>query len=68
MNAPAVRKLGRRTGVHAFTADRQVSCAEILGPDVSPVAAHVFAAVIRDDRLGAEMPDLPPESSRSSRK
>ncbi len=42
----AVRELGRRVGVAAFRADRQVSCADLLGPDLSPLAAHVFAAVV----------------------
>ena len=76
----AVRKLGQRVGIRAFCADRQVSCTELLGPDVSPVVAHVFAAVvagelgfdayhtmpfahgraaavIRDGRLRADVPD-----------
>src|SRR5262245_10051969 len=42
----AVRKLGQRAGVAAFSADRQVSCDDLLGPDVSPVAAHLFAAIV----------------------
>jgi hypothetical protein len=42
----AVRKLGRRVGVRAFAARRQLSCDELLGPDLSPVAAHVFAAIV----------------------
>jgi hypothetical protein len=42
----AVRKFGQDIGVAAFIADRQVSCLEILGPDLLPVAAHVFAVVV----------------------
>jgi hypothetical protein len=42
----AVRQLGQDVGVAAFAADRQLSCGDLLGPDVSPAAAHAFAAIV----------------------
>ncbi len=44
--AETVRKLGRTFGIPAFNSDGQVSCDELLGPDLSPVAAHVFASIV----------------------
>jgi hypothetical protein len=44
--AEAVRQLGRDAGIAAFTSDRQVSCDELLGPDVSPVTTYAIAAVV----------------------
>jgi len=41
-----VQKLGRKTGISALNADRQVSCDELLGDDLSPIAAHVFALIV----------------------
>jgi hypothetical protein len=44
--ADKIRKFGEERGIAAFTAERQISCDEHLGPDVSPDAAHVFAAIV----------------------
>jgi hypothetical protein len=44
--AENVRNFGQISGVDAFIADRQVACSELLGPDLSPVAAHVFASIV----------------------
>jgi hypothetical protein len=44
--AHSVQKLGHNTGIAIFTADRQVSCEQWLGDDVSPVAAHAFAVIL----------------------
>lgn len=41
-----VRKLGQKVGVTAFEADCQISCLDILGDELSPIAAHVFSVVI----------------------
>lgn len=76
----AIRKLGRDANIPAIAAEGQVSCADLLGPAVSPHTAHVIAAVvagelgfdayytipfehgraaavIRDDRLRADVPN-----------
>jgi hypothetical protein len=44
--AEDIRELGRTAMIPAFTAEKQVSCDESLGPDLSPVAAHVFAVIV----------------------
>jgi hypothetical protein len=41
-----VRKLGRDAGIAALTAKGQVSCDEILGKDLSPLAVQVLAAIV----------------------
>jgi hypothetical protein len=50
---PANRELGSRVhmlaqkcGVPSFAAERQIPCDDILGPELSSVASHVFALVI----------------------
>jgi len=76
----AIRKLARDANIPAFAAEGQVSCADLLGPAVSPRTAHALAAVvagelgfdayytipfehgraaavIRDGRLRAEVPN-----------
>jgi hypothetical protein len=41
-----VRRFGQAVGIEAFTADVPISCDAHLGPDLSPVAAHVFASIL----------------------
>lgn len=41
-----VRQLGRDANISAFAAERQVSCDDLLGPLISPRAAHAMAAVV----------------------
>jgi hypothetical protein len=42
----AVRRIGGGLGIPAFEADGQFSCLEILGGELCPDAAHVFATVV----------------------
>jgi hypothetical protein len=42
----AVRELGKCSGIAALSADRQVALDDLLGPEVSSVAAHAFAAIV----------------------
>lgn len=49
----AVRQLGTKLSVPAFAASGQFSCGKVLGPDLAPVAAHVFGAILAGE-LGFE--------------
>src|SRR5262245_26296850 len=42
----AVKRLGRAAGIAALEADGQVSCADVLGPAVSTVAADAMACIV----------------------
>ena len=44
--ADAIHKLGRDVNIPAFAAEGQVSCDDLLGPDVSPHSAHAIAAIV----------------------
>jgi hypothetical protein len=47
--ADSVRNLGRAFGIPAFTVERQISCDELFGQEVSPDTAHIFAAIASGD-------------------